>query len=329
MLKPDNLFIGVGSDEVIDILFRCFCSPGHDKILTCPPTYGMYAVSAQVNDIDVTEVALDPSEGFSLRPDAINTALSSDQSIKLVYFCTPGNPTGNLISKSHIQQVLENRAWNGVVVLDEAYVDFATDGSSLAEWVNEWPNLIVMQTLSKGFGLAGIRLGVAFSSPEIAILLNNIKAPYNISSPTSALAIAALQPNNLAVMRSKRDQILEQKDRMLQDLPKVPGIGRILGGWDSNFLLVEVLSSPHGGQPSNETAMAVYIASAESKGIVVRFRGREFGCEGCLRITVGTAQEVDKVFEVIGKVLAGIFETIRTRPSESLTEQIAANDILA
>lgn len=327
VLKPNNLFIGVGSDEVIDILLRCFCSPSHDKILTCPPTYGMYAVAAQVNDIDITKVPLNPLNGFSLQPEEIDHALSSDQSIKLVYFCNPGNPSGNLISKAEIQQVLEHPTWNGVVVLDEAYIDFAADGSSLAEWVNEWPNLVVMQTLSKGFGLAGIRLGFAFTSPEIATILNNIKAPYNISSPTSTLAIAALQPKHLAVMRSKKDQIFKQRKRMLQELPKIPGIGRIRGGWDSNFVLAEILNDSSNGKPSNEVAMAVYTALAESKGIVVRFRGRESGCEGCLRITVGTVDEVDQMLEMIRTILTDIYERPRNGPNKGSREQIA-NDVV-
>ena len=168
----------------------------------------MYAVSAQVNDLEIVKVPLDTTRKFKLRPEAINDVLSSDPHIKILYICSPGNPTANLISKSDIQQVLEHPTWNGVVVLDEAYVDFSLEGSSLAEWVTEWPNLVVMQTLSKAFGLAGIRLGSAFTSPPIARLLNNLKAPYNISSPTSALACAALQPKNLAVMRRNREKRL-------------------------------------------------------------------------------------------------------------------------
>ena len=307
---PENLFVGVGSDEAIDALLRCFCVPGKDKILTCPPTYGMYAVSAQVNALEVVKVPLDTEHGFSLRPDAVKAALSSDPLIKMVYICSPGNPTASVLSKSDVQQILEHGSWNGVVVLDEAYIDFAPDGSSLAEWVAEWPNLVVMQTLSKAFGLAGIRLGVAFTSPPIAALLNNLKAPYNIASPTSALACAALQPKNLAVMRSNREKIVKQRERLIRELPKVPGTGRFLGGADSNFLLVEILDKPRdkGGKPSNETAMALYQRLAEAKNIVVRFRGREHGCDGCLRITVGTANEVDQLLDKMSVVLAELLE---------------------
>ncbi|PGH09214.1 histidinol-phosphate transaminase [Helicocarpus griseus UAMH5409] len=308
-LTPANLFVGVGSDEAIDALLRCFCTPGQDKILTCPPTYGMYGVSAQVNNIGIVKVPLDVSDNFSLRPAAINEALSADPAIKMVYICSPGNPTANLIRKEDIQQVLEHPTWNGVVVVDEAYIDFAPGGASLAEWVAEWPNLVVMQTLSKAFGLAGIRLGVAFTSPEIALLLNSLKAPYNISSPTSAIAQAALAPANLALMEENKRKILKQRERLLVELPKVPGVGRFLGGAEANFLLVEMLDGPaeKGGKPCNEVANTVYKALAESKGVVVRFRGKEYGCEGCLRITVGTEEEVTRFLSEIRVVLGAIY----------------------
>ncbi|KAL9631129.1 MAG: hypothetical protein Q9164_006055 [Protoblastenia rupestris] len=253
-------------------------------------------------------VPLDTGRKFELRPQAIKEALSTDPSIKLVYVCSPGNPTANLITKSDLQEVLEHPTWNGVVVLDEAYVDSSPEGSSLAEWVTEWPNLVVMQTLSKAFGLAGIRLGAAFTSPPIASLLNNLKAPYNISSPTSALACAALHHQNLAVMRGNREKIVQQRDRMMQELPRILGIGSFLGGADSNFLLVEILDKPReeGGRPSNEIALALYERLAETKGVVVRFRGKEVGCLGCLRITVGTEKEVDKLLEQIRTVLTDV-----------------------
>lgn len=332
-LKPENLFVGVGSDEAIDALLRCFCVPGKDKILTCPPTYGMYAVSAQVNDLGVIKVPLDTEKSFKLRPDAVNDVLSSDSSIKIVYVCSPGNPTANLISKSDLQEILEHPTWNGVVVLDEAYIDFAAEGSSLAEWVLEWPNLVVMQTLSKAFGLAGIRLGAAFTSPAIAGLLNNLKAPYNISSPTSALACAALQPENLAVMKGNREKIVSQRLRMLEELPKIPGVGSFLGGAESNFLLVEILdkSRGQGGKPSNETAMAVYERLAETSRVVVRFRGKEVGCLGCLRITVGTEIEVDKLFAELKEVLADLMSKRAGKLGGSTddSKEREANDVIA
>ncbi|RMD43183.1 hypothetical protein DV735_g1941, partial [Chaetothyriales sp. CBS 134920] len=232
-----------GSDEAIDALLRCFCVPGRDKILTCPPTYGMYAVSADTNDIAIVPVPLDVDNGFALQPQLICERLSADADIKLVYICSPGNPTASLIGKGDVQQVLEHPTWNGIVVVDEAYIDFSPEGSSLAEWTLEWPNLVVMQTLSKAFGLAGIRLGVAFADAAVAQLLNNIKAPYNISSPTSAIANAALEESNLGVMRQNRAKIIEQRDRLLKEMPAIPGVGRSIGGTDANFLLVEILDA--------------------------------------------------------------------------------------
>lgn len=303
-LLPEHMFCGVGSDEAIDALLRCFCVPGKDKILTCPPTYGMYSVSAQVNDLEIVKVPLDATNGFHLQADKVNEALSADPSIKLAYICSPGNPTANLIRKEDIRKVLEHPTWNGIVVVDEAYIDFAPEGSSLAEWVTEWPNLVVMQTLSKAFGLAGIRLGVAYASVEVARLLNSLKAPYNISSPTSALASAALTAPNMAVMHNFRSQIIAQRDRLLTELPTIPGVGQFLGGSDANFLLVQILDAED--RPSNVTALAAYEAMAEKRGVVVRFRGKELGCEGCLRITVGTEAEVTKFLQELRVVLSGL-----------------------
>ncbi|KAF2262709.1 histidinol-phosphate aminotransferase [Lojkania enalia] len=308
-LTPDNLFVGVGSDEAIDALLRAFCVPGKDKILTCPPTYGMYSVSAQVNDVALVKVPL-LAGNFQLDVPNILSALSSDPCIKLAYLCSPGNPTAALLKKEDIQQILEHESWNGVVILDEAYIDFSHEGASLSQWVMEWPNLVVMQTLSKAFGLAGIRLGAAFTDPAIARILNSLKAPYNISNPTSQIARAAFSSEHIAVMRRNVDLILKQRDRMLREMPKIPGIGQFLGGTESNFLLVEMLDAPvdKGGKPSNETALAVYEALAEEKGVVVRFRGKEYGCLGCLRITVGTEKEVDRFLSELKAVLENIFK---------------------
>lgn len=328
-ITPDNLFVGVGSDEAIDALLRAFCAPGKDKIVTCPPTYGMYGVSAQVNDVAIVKVPLDTDHDFRARPDAINEQLSLDPSIKMVYLCSPGNPTGNLVRKDDVQKILEHPTWNGIVVLDEAYIDFAPEGSSLAEWVAEWPNLVVMQTLSKAFGLAGIRLGAAFTSPEIARLLNSLKAPYNVSNPTSQLAMQALQAQNLKVMYKNRAQILAQRDRLLQEMPKIAGVGRFRGGTSSNFLLVEMCDAQ--GKPSNEVALQVYERLAERRGVVVRFRGKEPGCLGCLRVTVGTEPEVTRFLKELRSVLDDIHAgrvSQNARAREEFKEQ-QANGVIA
>ncbi|KXL44944.1 hypothetical protein M433DRAFT_4797 [Acidomyces richmondensis BFW] len=328
-ITPENLFVGVGSDEAIDALLRAFCTPGKDKILTCPPTYGMYSVSACVNDVGIVKVPLDVENGFKCQPEKIKSTLSNDPSIKMVYLCSPGNPTGNLVRKEDVQMVLEHPTWNGVVVLDEAYIDFAPEGSSLAEWVAEWPNLVVMQTLSKAFGLAGIRLGAAFTSTPIARLLNSLKAPYNISNPTSQIAIQALQPQNLQVMRKHRELIVKQRERLLAEMPQIKGVGRFRGGTASNFLLVEMLDTE--GRPSNEVAMQVYERLAESRGVVVRFRGKELGCLGCLRVTVGTQQEVTRFLAEIESVLADIHAGRLSKPNKRVEEkkELEANGVIA
>lgn len=332
VLTAANLFVGVGSDEAIDALIRCFVTPGREKMLTCPPTYGMYSVSAQINDVEVVTVPLTSAPGtlddFDLQPQLINEKLSADPSIKLIYICSPGNPTAKCTKKTDIQKILEHPTWNGVVVIDEAYIDFAPEDASLAEWVNEWPNLVVMQTMSKAFGLAGIRLGAAFASPEVAQLLNNLKAPYNISNITSQLALHALEPPNLAVMRSHRTKIVQQRDRMVAALPNIPGVGRFRGSFDANFVLVEMLDRP-GGQPSNETALQVYEGLAERRGVVVRFRGKELNSLGCLRVTVGTEVEVTRFLEELDMILGQIYrgkgiEAGTNRVLEELKERDAS-----
>ena len=331
-ITPDNLFVGVGSDEAIDALLRCFCVPGRDRILVCPPTYGMYGVSAQVNDIGLVRVPLLPAPGFELDTPAILNALSTEPNIKLVYLCSPGNPTGAPLAKDDVRALLEHPTWNGVVVLDEAYVDFAPEGTSLAEWVAEWPNLVVMQTLSKAFGMAGIRLGAAFAAEPIARLLNSLKAPYNIPSPTSALASYALSAEGLAGMRANLKQIVAQRARLVEALPRMRGVGRLRSGTAANFLLCEILGAH--GEPDNVAALAVYERLAESRGVVVRFRGREHGCLGCLRITVGTEDEVTKFLAALERTLAEIHgagaagEGSAVSPDEERKE-LAANAVVA
>ncbi|ORY63071.1 histidinol-phosphate aminotransferase [Pseudomassariella vexata] len=326
-ITPENLFVGVGSDEAIDALLRCFCVPGQDRILVCPPTYGMYSVSAQVNDVGLVKVPLLPAPSFALDVEKINATLSSEQGIKLAYLCSPGNPTGSLLAKEDVQRILEHPTWNGIVVLDEAYIDFSRDGSSLAEWVAEWPNLVVMQTLSKAFGMAGIRLGAAFTSPPIAQLLNSLKAPYNVSSPTSALAAYAISADGLSAMRANRQKIVTQRERLLKELARIEGVGRLRGGTESNFLLFEMLNSK--GQPDNVTALSVYETLAESQGVVVRFRGKEHCCLGCLRITVGTEQEVTRFLSALEKSLSEVRSAKGSLPVDEAAKEVQASGVVA
>ncbi|PHH83683.1 hypothetical protein CDD82_5441 [Ophiocordyceps australis] len=307
-LTPDHLFLGVGSDEAIDALLRCFCEPGRDRILTCPPTYGMYAVSAHINNVAIHPVPLLDAPSFALDLPAIYAALdasaTSPNPIKLIYLCSPGNPTASLLPRADIEHILAHPSWNGILILDEAYIDFAPDASSLAPLVSTHQNLVVMQTLSKAFGLAAIRLGAAFASPPVATLLNSLKAPYNISAPTSNLAVAALSPDGLKIMHRNRCQISDQRNRLLRQLPSIPGIGRLRGGTDANFLLYEILGPD--GSPDNATAQALYERLAQEKGLVVRFRGNEHGCLACLRITIGTADEVTCLLDALRSQLADI-----------------------
>ena len=205
-----------------------------------------------------------------------------------------------MISPSSVLEVLSRTRsfWNGVLVLDEAYIDFSPHNTSLCTGVTRHPNLIVLQTLSKAFGLAGIRLGIAYAAREIAYLLNCMKAPYNISSPASVLAMRALSPEGLAVMKHNVNDLLQQRDFLVNSLreaqkarkPGLPGIGEIIGGLDANFVLLQIVNGD--GKPDNVVAEKLYTTLAESKGVVVRFRGTERGCEGSLRITVGTHSEM-------------------------------------
>ena len=308
-------------------------------MLICPPTYGMYSVSAQVNDVAVVTIPLDVQDRFALRPDAVNAALAADPLIKLVYLCSPGNPTGSLLDEHAIAKVLAHDSWNGIVVVDEAYIDFARSGdASLARWVTRFPNLVVLQTLSKAFGLAGARIGAAFAAEPVARLLNNLKAPYNISGPTSQLARAALSPSSLGIMRERRDRLLRQRDRLVDGLGKIPGVGKIVGGFDANFLLVQMLDRPTAaaatgdldddGTASNEVALSVYEGLAEKQGVVVRFRGKEYGCMGCLRITVGTEEEVDRCLAELGIVLKRVYHGLGVVGNEGGTEIKGRGDVV-
>ncbi|KAJ8482874.1 hypothetical protein ONZ51_g5088 [Trametes cubensis] len=299
---PEYVFLGVGSDEVIDLLIRVCVAPGKEKILITPPTYGMYSVCAQVNDVGVVKVPLelsgDTGEGgergrFSLRVDEVKKAVSADPSIKLIFLCSPGNPTGTLIPLSSIRELLEYEDFKGVVIVDEAYIDFADEKASAVSLLKEYANLCVTQTLSKSFGLAAIRLGIAFAHPALVQILMNTKAPYNISTPTAALALSALSPSAIDLMKAKVSTLIKSRGDLLRGLAELAplGLGSVIGGNDANFVMVPVLEKNGSGKPDNVRAQKIYKTLAESEGVVVRYRGGEPGCTGCLRITIGSEEE--------------------------------------
>lgn len=290
-ITPDNICLGVGSDESIDALMRVFCVPGKDKLLTCPPTYGMYSVCAQVNDVQVMKVNLKFNKGnFQIDTDTVSKVLTQDPSIKLVYLTTPGNPTATLLDPRDIEKLLNHPTWNGIVIIDEAYIDFAPKGSTLAPLVTKYPNLAVLQTLSKAFGLAGARLGITFANPKVIQFLNSIRYPYNISTCTSQIVERALSPAGISVMHQNVAKIVSERSRLISNIKKFDRVGDFLSADHANFLLVEILNKSS-KKPCSETAFKIYKYLAEKKQVVVRFRGSEPGCDGALRITVGRKQE--------------------------------------
>ncbi len=263
-----SVFLGNGSDEPIDLVIRAFCDPGVDNIVGITPSYGMYEVAAEVNGVEFRKVTLDTA--FDL--DVARMFAAVDDRTKVVFLCSPNNPTGNILSRDRIYQLLN--AFQGIVVLDEAYIDFATEASFLTE-LKQYPNLIVLQTLSKAWGAAAIRLGMAFSSPEVIALLNKIKYPYNVNLLTQQRALEILNPER---MQQQLRMILSERNRLQQALPELSGIRKVYPT-DANFLLVDV-----------GDATALYQQLVD-RGIIVRNRTTVTLCQGCLRITVGTPEE--------------------------------------
>ncbi len=267
-VPAENIFLGNGSDEAIDLLFRGFCEPGKDKALICSPTYGMYQVSADINDVEVIDVPL--TQDWQLNTEGIQKHFA-DPNIKLLFICSPNNPTGNCMDRKDVLSLASK--FNGLVVIDEAYIDFAEQKSFTKELGNH-NNLVVLQTLSKAWGLAGIRLGMAFANEEVIEVLNRIKPPYNVNQLTQEVALKELIDE--AGFKNEVEVILTERTRLTNELSQLINVLHIYPS-DANFLLVKFR------QPK-----VVYDALTE-KGIVVRDRSKV--AEGCLRITVGTSEE--------------------------------------
>lgn len=280
-VETENIFVGVGSDEAIDLLLRIFCKPGVDRILITPPTYGMYKVSAKINDVAVDEVLLTPD--FQLQ--VAETLAAVTEHTKLLFLCSPNNPSGNSLRTEDILALADS--FKGIVVLDEAYIDFS-DTPSFSKEVLSRSNLVVLQTMSKAFGLAGIRLGVALSSPEIIQLMMKVKAPYNINKLTSKAAIKGF--NYINAMRGKVEQIKSERDKVIEKLKSIPKIEKVFPT-DSNFLIFKI-----------DDALNIYKKVAD-KGVVIRYRGNEPHCENCLRLTIGTQRENERFLDVLETIL--------------------------
>lgn len=279
-VHKENILLGNGSDEPIDLLIRAFCDPGKDAVTSITPSYGMYEVSSEVNNVEFRKVKLTP--GFELDADELLRTAGEDS--KLICLCSPNNPTGNNLSRKAIHRVLD--AFHGLVVVDEAYIDFSSEGSCLSE-LSKYPNLVVLQTFSKAWGAAAIRLGMAFASPEIISLLNKIKYPYNINQLTQEYALRLLQEENK--MKEQLVLILKGRTMLERRLRELACVKTIYPS-DANFILVRVTD-----------ANGIYNRLVK-KGIIVRNRTNVTLCEGCLRITVGTEEENEQLLNELENI---------------------------
>mmetsp|Transcript_4247 Transcript_4247/g.7796 ORF Transcript_4247/g.7796 Transcript_4247/m.7796 type:complete len:429 (-) Transcript_4247:1045-2331(-) len=282
-LTPANIFVGVGSDEAIDLLMRIFCHPGQtDEILITPPTYGMYKVCAKVNDIKILSSPLTPD--FDL--DVPKTLETVTEQTKLLFICSPGNPTCKAIPLEDIEQIASSEKYSGLVVVDEAYVDFTAPGQSAVSLVEKYPNIVVLQTLSKAFGLAGIRCGFCIGAPDVIQLMNNVKAPYNVNALTSEVAINAMK--SIDTLEKNVKDTLAQREIVKTKLEALADIVVKVYPSDSNFLLFRV----------KDKALELYKTMAD-KGVVTRFRGNELHCDQCIRVTIGTPEENEKFLDLL------------------------------
>lgn len=272
-----NIFLGHGSDECIDVLFRICCEPGKDNVIIVPPTYGMYEVSAAINDVQVKKVPL--TAGFQLDLPAIETAV--DDHTKMIFLCSPNNPTGNSLHREDVEIILNN--YFGLVVIDEAYINFSRQRSFIQE-LSDYPNIVVLQTLSKAWGLAALRVGMAFASEAIVQVMNKVKPPYNISQASQELVLKAL--DEVGQVNDMIGEIVKERESLIKQLHTLPVVEKVFPS-DANFLLVKVAD-----------AAGVY-AYLLQKGIVVRDRSRVQLCEGCLRMTVGTEKENNTLVDAL------------------------------
>lgn len=283
-ITAEHIFLGNGSDECIDLLYRCFCNLGKDNVIICPPTYGMYEVSANINDVQVKKALL--TEEFQL--DLIHLENLIDDNTKIIWICSPNNPTGNSLNRNDIEMLLNN--FDGLVVIDEAYINFSKQ-KSLVQELTEYTNLVVMQTFSKAWGLAALRLGMAFASTEIIAILNKVKPPYNINQATQDLALKALE--EVGQVNDMIHHLVDMRNALSEVFEQIPTVEKVYPS-DANFILVKI-----------KDARKVY-EFLLTKGIVVRDRSNVKLCDDCLRITVGTEEENTALVDALGAWLETI-----------------------
>lgn len=279
-VQPEQILLGNGSDEVLDLLFRAFCEPGIDNILSLPPTYGMYKVLARINNIEDREVLLD----INFQPRVPEILRMVDAKTKMIFLCSPNNPSGNSFSAKRVEAIL--KGFGGLVVIDEAYIDFSEKESWLQS-LEEYPNLVITQTLSKAYGLAGIRVGIGYASGEIIALLNKIKPPYNINELSQRAALEAVQGNE--ILEKQIRELLEQRAFLETALGELAFVEKVSPS-DANFILARVDDAPRRYKELLE------------HGIVVRDRSSQPLCENSLRFTVGTQEENGKLVEILRKI---------------------------
>lgn len=280
-IKEENIFLGNGSDEVIDLCFRIFCEPGKSKVLSFTPTYGMYEVSAAVNDVSTIKLSLDSN--FQIKQSGLASYIKNTD-LKMVFICSPNNPTGNLINENTIKFILQN--FNGIVIIDEAYIDFSNTDSWIKS-LSEFSNLIVTQTFSKAWGIAGARVGMAFANKEIISYLNKVKPPYNISTLNQEEVLKRLEKQD--EVKQVIAEIIDQKKQVLQELKKIEGLEKVYPS-DANFILVKA-----------KNADKVYQQMLDKKIII---RNRNNVAKGCLRITIGKPAENKKMIHELKNILA-------------------------
>ncbi len=278
-VPAENICIGNGSDEIIDLAYRIFCKPGKDNVIICPPTYGMYGVNADINDVEIRKVNL--TADFQLDVEGIVNA--TDSNTKLLFICSPNNPTGNNMNRADVEILLNN--FPGIVIIDEAYINYSKQKTFIQE-LTEYPNLVVMQTLSKAWGLAGLRLGLCFASLDIIDLFNKVKPPYNINEASQQMALQALQ--NTAQVNAWIKETVQEKDKLVNELSNFSFVKNIYPS-DANFILVNV---------DDADLLYQFLAANE---IVLRNRSKETGCENCLRISIGTPEENNILLSALKK----------------------------